>query len=375
MKGTTRILCMALAFVMMACLFAGCGSQSTQSSEPPASKAPTATAPASTAPDAAPSADAPALDFGEYSPENPLVLKIATHAYGGDTNIMCITPNRIADALDEASGGAVQLEVYNEAILTKNDRETIEQVISGTIDMGVSNTAIYSSYVNDYSVLDLCYLFENMDHVKTFMNSDVAADLMGMMEDADTGVTILSFNYLGSKNVASSRPVQSMSDMKGLKLKCSTGEYYIKGFTAFGAAPQSISSSEVLAALSQGMIDGVEQSSAIVLSGNYLEYVPYITHTGHIIQMFSININSNTYNALTPDLQQLIKDTCMNVSAELFDVSEQMQQDAEVAMAGKGITFYDVDKTEWMEAMQPVYQEFSEKYGSELIDSIKALKD
>jgi len=161
--------------------------------------------------------------------------------------------------------------------------------------------------------------------------------------------------------------------MKGLNLKCSTGEYYLKGFTAFGAAPQSISSSEVMASLSQGIINGVEQSSAIIYSGNYLEFVPYVTHTGHIIQMFSVNINTNVYRSLTPDLQAVIKDSAMQVSAELFDVAEQKQVEAEKAMTELGIEFIDIDKTEWMEAMKPVYDEFTSRFGSELIDGIKAL--
>jgi TRAP-type C4-dicarboxylate transport system substrate-binding protein len=241
--------------------------------------------------------------------------------------------------------------------------------------MGVSNTAIYCQYVDDYSVLDLCYLFEDIDHVRNFMNSDIAASLMGKMEEADTGISILSFNYLGSKNVAANRPIQSLDDIKGLSMRCSTGEYYLKSFTAFGAAPQSISSSEVMASLSQGIIDGVEQSSAIIYAANYLEYVPYITHTGHIIQMFSVNINTELYRSLTEDLQTLRKEACIQVSTELFDVSEEMQVAAEVAMAETGITFYDIDKTEWIEAMQPVYEEFNSRFGSELVDGIKALKD
>lgn len=372
MKRNHRLISLVLVVILALCMLAACNNETTPpTSTPTPTPTPAATTPDGNEPDVT-VPDGP--DYGEYSAENPLVLKISTHAYGGDTNIMCVTSETLSAALKEASGGAVQLEVYNEGILTKNDRETIESVIMGTVDMGVSNTAIYCSYVNDYSVLDLCYLFEDIEHVRTFMNSDIAGELMGKMEDADTGVTILSFNYLGAKNVAASRPITNLSDMKGLSLRCSDGEYYLKGFTAFGASPQSISSSEVMASLSQGIIEGVEQSSAIIWSSSYLEYVPYITHTGHIIQMFSININSGLYRSLTPDLQNLIKDTAMKVSTDLFDVSESKQQESEIAMADEGVTFIDIDKTEWIDAMQPVYEDFNSKFGPDWIQTIKALK-
>ena len=192
-----KMISMLLAGCMGAALLAGCGGKSdsagdskgTANTTQEASSAETETA------------DTSGKDFGEYSADNPLELKLS-HFAASEENQLAILANTFADYVAEESGGAVKVTVYGGGTLG-NDQESLDSVIAGTLDCAVNNTPIMSGYDAGLSVLDLPYLFENYDDIYAFLDSDVCKQ---MMDDfSSTGARILNLQCVGFRNLESSK--------------------------------------------------------------------------------------------------------------------------------------------------------------------------
>lgn len=168
MKRTNRILALILALVMALALAAcgnGAGTGNTPSTTAPETSAPETTAPETTAPSTGDK------DYGDYSAENPLELKLS-HFAGNDTNQLAQLAIAFERIVEEKTGGAVDVVIYGGGVLG-NDRESFESVIAGTLDMAVNNTPIISNYDEIFQVLDLPYLFQDYDHINAFLASDI----------------------------------------------------------------------------------------------------------------------------------------------------------------------------------------------------------
>lgn len=173
MKRTNRILALILALVMALALAAcgnGAGTGNTPSTTAPETSAPETTAPETTAPSTGDK------DYGDYSAENPLELKLS-HFAGNDTNQLAQLAIAFERIVEEKTGGAVDVVIYGGGVLG-NDRESFESVIAGTLDMAVNNTPIISNYDEIFQVLDLPYLFQDYDHINAFLASDICQQLL-----------------------------------------------------------------------------------------------------------------------------------------------------------------------------------------------------
>lgn len=365
--------CLVLSLALIVCTLAGCGGKSGGTSASAQGGSSTAGGGSSANTGGSGSANTDGLDFGEYTPDNPLVLKSTSHAPGGDKNAFNLANKMLAAKIGEATNGAVEVQVFNDGILTTSDAQTMESIIAGTVDMGLNNTAIYSNYVKEYSVLDLCYLFDDDDHVKEFMQSDLATEIKGLMQESGSGAVMLSLNYTGWKQMGSTRPVQSIEDMKGLIIRTNDGEIYQKSFTAFGAAPVFMATGEVMAGLSQGVLEAMEHSYNVFDSNGYWEYLNKITETNHICQLYGASINEKVWNSMTPDLQQVFLDCAAETSMEMFDIAREMQTQSKQNLLDNGCEIYEIDTKPFFDAVQPVNDEYTAQNGSYWYDGIRAL--
>ena len=155
-----RVVSMLLIGCLGAALLVGCGNEKTDANAGGDTNASVGTEA---------KADTSGKDFGEYSADHPLELKLS-HFAASEENQLAILANTFADYVSQESGGAVKVTVYGGGTLG-NDQESLDSVIAGTLDCAVNNTPIMSGYDAGLSVLDLPYLFENYDDIYTFLIS------------------------------------------------------------------------------------------------------------------------------------------------------------------------------------------------------------
>lgn len=358
-----KIIALLLALVMVFALVA-CGNSSTPSSSTPSSSTPSSSTPSTSG-----------KDYGEYSAENPLELKLS-HFVSNDTNQLAQLAIVFEQKVEELTGGAVDVVIYGGGVLG-NDRVSLESVIAGTLDMAVNNTPIISNYYEVFQVLDLPYLFEDYDHIYAFLESDVCADLMNGMAEA-TGARLLCMQAVGFRNMdMCDGPVYTPADIAGDLIRVTDSPIYKAQYEAWGANPTIIAGNEVLTALQQGTIDGSDNVNNVQYADRYYEFSKYISITEHAVHFNGLTINEALFQSLTPDLQADIlaaaQDTAVTRTKALETENEEQLQ---LSVEGGAIVNYDVDKQAFIDAAQSVYDDFIANHvAGAYVAQIQALKD
>lgn len=305
--------------------------------------------------------DSSSLDLGDYTPENPLTIKLAT-PQSNELSHLNVLAQAFKDRIESWTGGAVVVDIYMGTM--GSDREIVDQVIAGTVEMGVNNTAIMANYNRLFDVLDIAYLIKDYDDVYDVMASDVWAEMLG--EFSSTGASLLCLQCIGFRTVCtteSAGPVHTLSDLAGKTIRITEGPVFLDDYDAWNAVPVSMSASEIMPALQNGTIDGVDHVPVTLYTGSgQAEYIKYISTTNQAAHFNGLDINNDFYNSLTEDLRNLIQKAASE--AAIFR-TEALEQDNETYIQKLtdeyGITFYtpsEEEIAEFEEAVQPVYDNF-----------------
>lgn len=310
--------------------------------------------------------------YGEYSPENPLELKLS-HFAASETNQLHLLAAAFKEKVEKATGGAVEVTIYTGGVLG-NDSESLESVIAGTLDMAVNNTPIMSNFYEAFQVLDLPYLFESYDQIYAFLDSDICKELMTDFGTA-TGARMLCMQAVGYRNMNLSKFVKTPADIKGLKVRVTNSPVYLDQYKAWGANPLVIAGPEVITALQQGTIDGCDNVDNITYVERYFDYAKYTTVTEHAVHFNGLTINNKMFEGLTVELQELISTAAIEAAVERSKALETDNAKFLDMIADEGgEVSYEVDKESFKTAAQSVYDTFrKDNDGAKYLDGIMAL--
>lgn len=313
------------------------------------------------------------VDFAAlgYSPEKPLVLKLGH--MGNETNPLNTYSLSFKNRVEERTGGAVQIDIYGDRVLGA-DRELLEAIQIGTLDMAVTTTSPLTNFVPEYEVLDLPYVFDSWDHAFQFFDSDVYPQLLS--EGDKVGLTILSLAARGFRNVTTNdKPIRTLADIKGLKLRVIESTVYVDTFTAFGANPQAMSFGEVFTALQQGTIEGHENSYLVIWEEKVQEVQNTISETKHMFAFFDMVIGTEVLNGMTPELQEIIRTAALEAGLEESKAEQASEDKVKDDLRGVGVTIIeDVSTDEFKAVVQPVYDTFKKARDPKYLDGIQGLE-
>lgn len=305
-----------------------------------------------------------------YTPDKPLILKLGH--MGNETNPLNTYSLSFKKRVEERTGGAVQIDIYGDRVLGA-DRELLEAIQIGTLDMAVTTTSPLTNFVPEYEVLDLPYVFDSWDHAFEFFDSDVYPELL--KEGDKVGLTVLSLAARGFRNVTTNdKPIQTLADIKGLKLRVIESTVYVDTFTAFGANPQAMSFGEVFTALQQGTIEGHENSYLVIWEEKVQEVQNMISETQHMFAFFDMVIGTEVLNGMTPELQEIIRTAALEAGVEESKAEQASENKVKDDLRGVGVTIIeDVNRDEFKAVVQPVYDKFKENRDPKYLDGIQGL--
>ena len=308
-----------------------------------------------------------ARDWGSYSAQKPLNLKFSSvgassSRAGGVTRASSVFKlgELFKEKIEAMTDGAVRVTLYSDGVLG-NDRQSLDGVIAGVIELAANNIPIITNYAQEFQVLDLPFLFRDYDHAVAFLKSDVSRELADYL--TPKGARILTMTLTGMRGIHTiNRFVPTLDAIRGLKIRVTEGAYYLRSMTAWGAAPQSLSQSEVLPALSTGALEATELAPANLILGSVsqTEFIKYLTISNHVAHFSALTMNNALYESLTPDLREAF-DICsseagLELSYEMVDLNQEALQ---VLTDEYGCQYsFEFDKRAFEEAVQPMIDEF-----------------
>ena len=275
--------------------------------------------------------------------------------------------------VNEATGGAITVDVYAADQLTAgNQTEGIQGVVDGTIDLSAHSNIIYSSFEPKLNVVSLPFLFSSFDDVDAKLDG-AAGQAVGEVVEG-MGLHLLGIAENGFRHVTNSvHPIEKMADMKGLKIRVAGSDLLGAAYTKWGANWTNANWSEVYTGLQTGTYDGQENPLAIILTAKVYEVQKHVSMIDLFYSPCVLMISEDVYNGFTDEQKEAFDKAAEDGKTAERQISQDIKNNAREAMEAEGVTFTDVDKAVWVEAVQSVYSDSSLGIDEELLGQIRSI--
>ncbi len=267
--------------------------------------------------------------------------------------------------IGEKSNGRIKLELHLNGTLG-NERDMIEGLGLGTQEMVNVSTAPLLNFSPDFMVWDLPYMVENSPEGlrKTYkiMDGPVGQAMLKSLEKQ--GIKGLSFAHNGFRHCVNRvKPVAHPADIRGLKIRTMENNVHLAFYSAVGASPTPMASTEAFTALQQGVIDGMDNNLDSFYTQGAFETAKYLTLTSHVFSASAMLMSLDFYNSLSADDQQIILDGIEVTKKAYRQISEERDGEvADIIREKYGVTVTPIDFKEW----QPLVKGIWDQYGSSI---------
>jgi tripartite ATP-independent transporter DctP family solute receptor len=279
---------------------------------------------------------------------------------------------RFAEIVNEKTDGRINVEIYHSGQLG-GERDLIEGLRMGSVDMAAVSSAPVSSFVPKIAVFDLPYLFTSREMAYNVMDGPVGD--MFFEELAAQKIKGLGWFENGFRDITNNkRPIYTPEDLKGIKIRVMESPVPIATFNVAGANPTPMAWGEVFTALQQGTIDAQENPLPVIYTQKLYEVQKYLSLTDHFYAPALFLMSGDMFDSLSADDQALFMEAAAEATAYEREVSLQQAEDYVALCVDEGMEVNEVDKALFVEAMAPVYEQFEEELGKDLIDEIKNTK-
>lgn len=277
-----------------------------------------------------------------------------------------------AATMDKLSGGSIVINLKPAGALG-GERDAIEGLQIGSIELTISSTGPIGNFVPDVYALDFPFLFTSYDNARKVLDGPIGQELLD--EFPAHGLVGLAWAENGFRHVTNSvRPIKTPADLNGLKLRTMENQVHIAAFKALGASPTPMSWTEVLTSLQQGTIDGQENPIPILTANKMWEVQKYVTLTGHVYSPAVVLMSKIHWDGLTKEQQGWFVEAGKAAAAAARKTVSANEKDGVALMKENGMEVTeDIDKAAFVSAVQPAYDQYAKKMGvDELIKRIQA---
>ncbi|WP_099828164.1 TRAP transporter substrate-binding protein [Oceaniglobus indicus] len=276
----------------------------------------------------------------------------------------------------ECSGGSLTFDLHknSELGLEKDYFENMAQGIA--VDYAVVSPSHMSTFSQKAPLMDMPFLFRDLDHWNAVMEQDALAPLaQDVLEQAN--VRLIGYAGGGTRNLIVNKPVTNMEELKGLPMRVMGAPIQTRIFEAIQAAPSVIAYDEVYNAIQTGVIDAAENEAAGIQQMKFYEVGPDIALTKHAITVRPIAFSNATYERLTPEEQECVLKAGKAGGKLGRDVEsgEDSKKLEEMEAAGLLKTHEFTERDKLLELAEPVKRAYAEELGAtDVLESINAVE-
>ena len=300
------------------------------------------------------------------TPENPITLKLG-HV-GPPASSLQESAEAIAAEVEEATGGAVIIEVYPQGQLG-DAVVMLDGLSNGTLEMAMVGCNEIATMLPDFYVFCLPFMFSGLeDFMNTVWNEDVTAKANEIMNTR--GITLIGFTSGETRGFSNTlRPVHTPADMEGMKVRIQAGSVYVDTFEALGTIPSTMAFSEVYSALQQGVIDAEDNGADMLTKMKFAEVEKYHTMLNHMIQCNPLLVSTSVFNKLSPEQQEAIRTAEANWRAGYLEYMDGQIATSLQSARDAGVEIVELTEEEFQafqDATAPVYDTYVPQIDEEL---------
>lgn len=277
---------------------------------------------------------------------------------------------RMSGMLRDRTNGQVRMDVFPDRQLGE-ERELVEGLQLGTVDMTSVSTGPLVSFVPQVGVLDLPFLFQDSAHAYRVLDGEIGRDILNRF--AARGIHGLGYWENGWRHLTSRNPVNSPADLRGMKLRTMQNPVHIQAFRNLGAAPVPMAWGEVFTSLGQGVIDGQENPLGVIALNSLWEVQRHVALTRHLYSPHLVLFSKARWDRLPADVRDLITGMMPEITAWQRAEVTRLDREAADLLRARGMTVSEVDIRPFQQATQQTYQQFRDRFDPALVARIQAM--
>ena len=262
----------------------------------------------------------------------------------------------MSELLDKRSNGKYKIKVFNKSALG-SEKETLDQVKIGALEMNRVNISALNSICPKTLVPTMPFLFDSIAHMRKSLDGPVGDEILKGCEHE--GLVGLAFYDSGARSIYAKKPVKTVADTKGLKIRVQQSDLWVALVSAMGANATPMPASEVYTALKTGLIDAAENNIPSYDGFKHYEAVKYYSRTEHSMAPEVLVISKKVFDKMSPADQALSRAAAKeSVTFQRQKWDEQEAKSLDVVTKGGAQIVADVDKASFRAVMAPVYAKF-----------------
>jgi tripartite ATP-independent transporter DctP family solute receptor len=279
-----------------------------------------------------------------------------------------VAVEKMGEKLSKETGGKLKIQMFSGGVLG-SETEVVEQTQLGAVQIARIPLAIVSPIVPDVNAFNLPYVFRDEPHMRKVIDGPIGQEILDKITNSNFNLVALSWMDSGTRSLYTKKPVRSINDLKGLKIRMIANPVLLDTMNAMGGNGIALNTGEVFTALQTGVIDGAENNPPTLLSHNHYQIAKYYSQTGHLIMPEILVMSKVSFNKLSPEYQQLIKKAARESQFEQRALWDAKTADSITKLKAAGVEFIDIDRKPFRDATAPIRA----KYGANYTDLMKRI--
>lgn len=274
------------------------------------------------------------------------------------------------EEVETKTNGSLIVDIYPAAQIA-DDATGLEQIMMGTLEsamiMGASTTTLLQGTDNALGYLEeMPFLFSDSASARAAYDGALGEAIA--QASLDYGVQVLCFWENGFRNMTNStRPIVTPADMQGIKFRIAPTDIRRMTFEALNATAIPMAFAELFTALQQGTVQGQENPLSIIETSKFYEVQKYLSLSRHIYNTATFCINPDFFASLTAEEQQIVQEAAYTARDYMRQLNDEFEATAIENLKANGMEVNEIDYDAFVEAVQPVWDDFIAKYGDEMI--------
>ena len=280
-------------------------------------------------------------------------------------------PHQFTLALEKLLPGQFKIKVYPNRQLG-DEKEMLEQVRFGTLDMDITTNAVVANVESSLLANDLPFLYPDAPTAHRVLDGPIGQGMLARLEPKNLiGLGFFEGGFRHMMNNA--RPVMTPADVKGVKYRVMQNPVFIGMFNSLGGNAIPMAFGDLFTALRQGTVDGMELPITAGFAVKANEVTKYLSLTSHTYSALVMTLSKRTFKKLGKDQQQAFRKAALMANKVQRANNAKRESAALNGLKERGMTINPVqDLGEFRAMVTPVYDQFRDRIGSALLDSLLA---
>ena len=276
---------------------------------------------------------------------------------------------KFADLVKEKSKDRMIVDVYPSAQLG-TENESIEQIQLSLIDFVRVNSVTLAQTANEIGVFTMPYIFNNDNQKDRILDGKIGKDISKQLEKYN--MINLGYMEAGTRNFYTTKPVKTIKDLKGMKIRVQPSNIPVTMVNMIGAVPTPMNYGEVYSALQTGVIDGAENDFVSYNTSSHYEVAKNYILDGHLSPPALLLMSKKIYDELSSKNQKIIRDAARETTEWERKEMRNFEKESEEKVRKAGVKVIAIDQKPFQKAVQGMYNKYPQY--KKTIEEIRKVK-